>query len=103
MRKFTGELHLPLLAKWYEMIESGEKKEEYREDTPYWRARLFWNTPRGLLPKQYRASVFRYGYTKRSMKYEYKGVRFGYGRPEWGAPTDRKVFIIGIGDKIEEQ
>ncbi len=103
MRKFTGELHLPLLAKWYEMIERGEKKEEYREITPYWISRLFWNTTRGAIPKQYREIVFRYGYTKRSMKLEYKDIRCGYGRPEWGAPTDRKVFIIEIGDKIEEQ
>ena len=27
-------LHLPLIAKWYDMIERGEKLEEYREDPP---------------------------------------------------------------------
>lgn len=34
-------LYLPLKKKWYEMIESGEKPEEYREDKPYWRRRLY--------------------------------------------------------------
>ena len=29
-------LDLPLKAKWYEMIESGNKKEEYREIKKYW-------------------------------------------------------------------
>ena len=29
-------LHLPLKAKWYDMIESGEKTEEYRVTKPYW-------------------------------------------------------------------
>jgi hypothetical protein len=29
-------LKLVLTHHWYDMIESGEKKEEYREITPYW-------------------------------------------------------------------
>lgn len=33
-------LYLPLKAKWYEMIESGEKKEEYREIKPYYICRI---------------------------------------------------------------
>ena len=33
-------LHLPLKEKWYRMIESGEKREEYREINPYWMKRL---------------------------------------------------------------
>lgn len=34
-------LHLPVKAKWYDMQESGEKPEEYREITPYWLMRIF--------------------------------------------------------------
>ena len=34
-------LHQPLKAKWYRMIEAGEKPEEYRELTPYFMVRLF--------------------------------------------------------------
>lgn len=34
-------LYLPLKAKWYRMIEAGEKPEEYRELTPYFMVRLF--------------------------------------------------------------
>ena len=33
-------LDLPLKKEWYNMIESGEKKEEYREIKPYWIKRL---------------------------------------------------------------
>ena len=33
-------LHLTLKKKWYDMIASGEKKEEYREIKPYWISRL---------------------------------------------------------------
>lgn len=33
-------LNLVLTGKWYDMIASGEKTEEYREIKPYWEKRL---------------------------------------------------------------
>lgn len=33
-------LDLPLMFKWYDMIDIGEKREEYREIKPYWEKRL---------------------------------------------------------------
>ena len=33
-------LVLPIKRKWFEMIASGEKKEEYREIKPYYDKRL---------------------------------------------------------------
>ena len=33
-------LVLPIKKKWFEMIASGEKKEEYREIKPYWVTRF---------------------------------------------------------------
>lgn len=33
-------LHLSLKKQWYDLINSGEKKEEYREMTPYWIKRI---------------------------------------------------------------
>lgn len=34
-------LDLPLCKEYYEMIERGEKPEEYREKKAYWIVRLF--------------------------------------------------------------
>ena len=34
-------LYLPLKKKWFEMIKSGEKKEEYREIKPYYTSRFY--------------------------------------------------------------
>lgn len=31
---------LPIKRKWYEMILTGEKKEEYREIKPYYKSRF---------------------------------------------------------------
>lgn len=79
-------LDLPLKAQWYLMQESGEKTEEYRDSTPYWCNRL--------IGKGYTHVRFRYGYTKRTFTHKIDSITFGFGKPEWGAPTDRKVFII---------
>lgn len=34
-------LTLPIKRKWFDMICRGEKREEYREPTDYWKERLF--------------------------------------------------------------
>lgn len=87
-------LHLPVMAKWYEMIESGEKPEEYRENKPYWQKRL--------LSAKYDAVEFRYGYTPRTMTFLINKIRLGRGKKEWGAGDD-EVFIIELGERIKKE
>jgi hypothetical protein len=48
-------LDLPLKKEWYEMIENGIKKEEYRDIKPYWCNRLLGGTSYGI--KDYWQSV----------------------------------------------
>ena len=36
-------LTLPIKKKWFDMIKSGEKKEEYREIKPYYVSRFYSN------------------------------------------------------------
>jgi ASC-1-like (ASCH) protein len=59
-------LHLTLKKKWFDLIASGKKKEEYRDIKPYWQKRL---------NKDYDIIHFRNGYNKNSpfMIVEYKG------------------------------
>lgn len=40
-------LHISLIKQWFDMTDSGEKTEEYREITPYWIIRLLHN-PRNI-------------------------------------------------------
>lgn len=95
-------LELPLKKEWYNMIESGEKREEYREIKPYWSKRFVgFDAP--LLSHRYgyqHANVkgythvrFRYGYTKRTMLYKIDEIIIERGNPYWGAP-EYPVFII---------
>ena len=117
-------LHLPLKAKWYEMIESRIKPEEYRGITAYWIVRLFrdengrkisrltanflasnieilkrWIESGKLVFKPFDYVKFSYGYTRRTMTFEIESITIGKGKPEWGAPTE-DVFIIRLGKRV---
>lgn len=124
-------LDLPLKKEWYEMIESGIKKEEYREIKPFWIKRLFriinvefthyeavdsecaefysQNISifkedfklGGFQAKGFTHVRFRYGYTNRTMIYEINKIRIDKGKKEWGAPK-KNVIIISIGNRCSE-
>ena len=102
--KCATMLYLPLKAKWYNMIESGVKTEEYREDKPYWCRRLLseYVLDGELIRefKEYKYVCFSYGYTKRKMVFEIDSILLGVGRVEWGAPENRAVFKIKLGRRI---
>ena len=86
------ELVLPLKAQWYNMIESGEKKEEYREIKPYWQKRLD--------GKEFDTVTFTYGYTKRRMTCKCNGIRKDTGNPKWGAVSGVVYYVISLGERI---
>ncbi|MCP4988679.1 MAG: ASCH domain-containing protein [Colwellia sp.] len=87
-------LHLTLEIKWFDMIASGEKKEEYREIKPYWTTRL--------INKTFDVVLFRNGYSKNapSILVEMNGCEVGRGNPKWGAPN-KNVYIIHLGKIIK--
>ena len=62
-------LFLTLHKKWFDLIASGEKTNEYREMKPYWKTRLE--------NKRYDDIYFRNGYQRDApfMRVEFKGLR----------------------------
>lgn len=93
-------LKLTLKKKWFDMISSGEKKEEYREIKPYWIKRLkfdIWNVRPFLYVE------FRNGYMKDSprIKVELKKIMIGKGREEWGAEQNKEYYILHLGDVVK--
>ena len=122
-------LHLPLKSKWYDMIESGVKPEEYRDIKPYWVKRFLWDEDyNGPLERKdaelsapllinavdaccftfrhYDFVEFTCGYpkkedTSRRMTFEVVNIKMEMGNPEWGAPTDKEVFIIKLGKRVK--
>lgn len=97
MRKDT--LYLSLKSKWYNMIESGEKIEEYREIKSFWIRRLCSDEDYKEF-KPFKYVTFSYGYTRRRMTFEITKISTGQGRVEWGAPIDSDIFIISLGKRI---
>ena len=103
-------LTLSLKKKWYDMIASGEKTEEYRELTPYWRKRLchlVWkDVDKYYQIRHFNAVTFTLGYPKkddmsRRMTFKTNGIHIGTGKPEWGAEDGKKYFVIKLGGRIK--
>lgn len=101
-------LDLPLKVKWYEMIESGQKKEEYREIKPFWNKRIcgcvfvaksMCEKDKCEYCKEFTHVRFRYGYTNKAMLFRIEGISIGKGRAEWGAP-EYETFILKLGKRI---
>lgn len=88
-------LHLTLKKKWFDMIASGEKREEYRALKDYWERRLE--------NKKHDAIQFRNGYSKDAPTFliELKGIGIEIGRIEWGAPVNEPVYILRLGNILE--
>ena len=101
-------LHLVLKGKWYDMIDRGEKKEEYREVKQYWMKRLIEDVAEDeegytcchVFYVDYDCVCFHRGYTSTTMTFAVESIETGQGKPEWGAPTDIPVFIIKLGERL---
>lgn len=112
-------LHLTLKKKWFDMILSGEKKEEYREIKQYWIRRLIMEDLCyekdimdrfdklnsifiGKMFRKYNEIVFTHGYAKTApqMIVECKGIRTGTAKSQWSDGFKGRVFIIELGKII---
>ena len=102
-------LTLPIKKKWFDMILSGEKKEEYREIKPYYISRIRNNVE--FISSLDDDSVieviriggikinvrFRNGYGKDSPSFVAKcALSVGAGKEEWGADPGKKYFVLTI-------
>jgi hypothetical protein len=129
MKKKT--LHLTLNKKWFDMILSGLKTEEYREIKKYWVKRFvldvfkvlncdsntiqFENLLKtkglqkaliyiGAEMSSYETITFSNGYAKNKPQFEieFKGFEIGRGKQEWGAENKEKYFILKLGEIINK-
>lgn len=100
MKKKSDTLHLALEAKWYAMIASGEKKEEYREIKEHSLPYL------GVGNREkYKFVTFHRGYTDMTMTYAILDIDCGKPNPKWCEPEmkDRNVFIIKLGKVVSKK
>jgi len=88
-------LTLPIKREWFDMIASGTKKEEYRDITPYYEARLGKYMKQGLF-----RIILRAGYRRDSPKMScVVWLSKGTGNPDWGAEPGKEYFVLRIYDR----
>jgi hypothetical protein len=100
-------LHLTLNKKSFDMIKSGVKKEEYRQDKMYWKDRFvkngYWHSQ---TCKDFDIICFKNGFAKDAlkMKVECKGIRIAdldQVNPDWFGSFQNyegcRIFIISLG------
>ena len=124
-------LHLNLKRRWFDMILSGNKTDEYREIKPsfcsrfllvngqhkkpsWWSIFLEWNG-KGMIKsglnmgymtwKEYDTNTFVNGMTPPIPEFEivHKRIEIGTGRPEWGAVDRTEYFVIKLGAVLSKK
>ena len=96
-------LTLPIKKKWFDMITSGEKLEEYREDSDYYRKRFYKLFGKYALHAVYGESPtttkikLRNGYSRTSPTCTVDcSLKIGTGNPDWGAEPDKTYLVLII-------
>lgn len=110
-------LVLPIKKKWFDMILSGEKKEEYREIKPYWEKRIkkqYQDIPYITLEftlqrnKHYFGNKpikvkFINGYSKSSPYFVANCHTYiRQGKTKWGAEPNKEYFVLDIKNILEK-
>jgi len=116
-------LHLTLNKKWFDLIASGVKTEEYREPKPYWLRRLCHHELRRTCTinnntccplcfhaigdewcfEDFDLVEFRNGYHKDAptMIFGIDSITYGEGRSDCGAETGKMYIIIKFKNRIK--
>ena len=96
-------LVLPIKKKWFDMILSEEKKEEYREIKPYYTKRfqtIGLLDENGLPTTNIRRIILRNGYSSTSDQVLVDvGIAIREGNPNLGAKPGEKYYVLMIRRK----
>lgn len=109
-------LTLPIKKGWYDLIDGGVKKEEYREIKPYYDSRFMnlfgaiWaggellqgqQVPEEIRREPVQRVIFRNGYSADAPQImALCSLRAGEGREEWGAVPGKRYYILEIKEIV---
>ena len=106
---------LPIVVKrkWFDMIASGEKKEEYREKKLYWDRmingwhRRMWARGAGFAVVEFRDNYGRdarriafFAMNQNRMDRQHYSIRIKKKHPEWGE-WDGERYVIHLGQQVK--
>lgn len=108
-------LTLPIKKQWFDMILSGEKKEEYREHNDYYFTRFanlfgfieYNGEIASRLPeitkKEIQSICFRNGYSRSSPYFIARcSLRLGEGNILWGGEPEKEYYILTIHEVVKK-
>lgn len=98
---------LPLVLKrrWFEMVALGQKKEEYRDCSDYWKTwfeNWFARSNFGALPM---VVEFRLGYAARAQRTAFLlnsfliRAAYRFEHPDWGEPQGQH-YVLRLGERV---
>ena len=97
MKEKKKMLVLPIKKKWFDMIKSGEKKEEYRGIKPYYDSRFLKFGINSTFYMPIGSVLFRNGYSKSSPTLECEvECAIDTGKTEWGAEPGKLYYVLKI-------
>lgn len=114
---FEGKriLYLSLKKKWFDMIYSGDKKEEYREFKEYWIKRFgYYSSPKDYETGYYDEEMnslpdifcFTNGYGKQRPHFYIEVLEWSVDKsnhPEWGGNTKDIQFVFKLGSILKNK
>lgn len=96
-----GDLHIPVKGVYFDQINSGEKREEYRLVTSYWIKRLLNRTyDRVVLTRSYPKGGGIEGVTRLTRQYRGEVIRT-ISHPHFG-PDPVEVYAIDVSTPAKE-
>lgn len=109
---FKDTKYLILKQEWFDMIFHDDKREEYREITPYWIRRLvdnykdFDETQPIQRPKGITKICFVNGYQKDARRFtiEWKDIKIRPPKPRWcpaGTDLAKPLFVLELGEILD--
>lgn len=99
-------LPLVLEGRWWDMIKCGEKREEYRECSPYWDVRIRkWMQRYNQTPNiRHLVVALRRGYGGPTMYWECcvgdEKIGGRQRHPEWGEPKEGHHYVIKLNVRV---
>ncbi len=100
------DVKLTISRKWFDMILSGEKTEEYREIKKYYDERLSKCFPTEFMGETYHPIVenihfFNGPYLSTDLpnfKIKFEGAEKREGNPKWGAVKGVEYYVLKLGE-----
>lgn len=86
-------ISLTLKTRWFDMIESGYKKEEYRDITPHWQKRI--GQRMNEITEVYFTNF------RKEMVFKVDKITIGTPKRKWTERPDRVCYILHLGERIQ--